>query len=276
MTYDPLVSPNWLAENLAQAVVLDATYFLPPDPERSRAEYLEAHIPGAQLFEIDEIASTTNGLPHMLPDAETFAGGMAHLGIDGSTPVVVYDRSANHFSAPRVWMTLRLYGISQVYVLNGGLQAWTEAGHAVANGEEEPRSVAPRNWTLDAASVIDGQSLRDEIERKGPVILDARSQDRFDGRAPEPRAGLQSGHMRGATCVPFTSLTQPGGSFATPAQLHDIFGDVPETTPIVSCGSGMTACVLALGLARIDRPAQLYDGSWSEWGQGHLGEILQA
>ncbi len=276
MMSDPLVTPDWLAEHLSQTVILDATYFLPPDPARSRAEYLDAHIPGARLFEIDEIASSQGDLPHMLPDPDTFAVAMVKLGISRDATVVVYDRSANHFSAPRVWMTLRLYGIERSYVLDGGLMAWTAAGLDVSGGKESWSPAMLETWTFDSARVLSGAELRDEIDNSGPAIFDARSQDRFDGHAAEPRPGLQSGHMRGASCIPFTSLTGPDGRFATPERLREIFGAAPATAPVLSCGSGMTACVLALGLARIGRPARLYDGSWAEWGQGQLGEILTA
>jgi thiosulfate/3-mercaptopyruvate sulfurtransferase len=271
---DPIVTADWLARNLSQTIVLDATYLMPADPVRCLADYRGAHIPGARFFAVDEIAASGVSLPHMLPDPETFGAAMARLGIAPGDRVVVYDRSKNHFSAPRVWLTLVLYGFDKVHVLDGGFDAWTRAGHAVAKGVEPWEPQVLQSWDLQSDRVIDGETLKAQIDATGPLILDARSQERFNGTAPEPRAGLKSGHMRGSTCVPFTSLTRSDGMFATRDELYDIFGDLGDTTPIVSCGSGMTACVLALGLARIGRASCLYDGSWAEWGKGELGEIL--
>lgn len=273
---DPLVTTDWLVANLEQVVVLDATYYLPPDPERSRADFATAHVPGARLFAIDEVADSHSDLPHMLPDETVFAAAMAELGIDGSRPVVVYDRSANHFSAPRVWFMLRLFGLQQSYVLDGGLPAWVEAGHATEAGDNAGPAVAAVAWTLDRSRVLSGTQMAQRVAAGDDVILDARARNRFDGQAPEPRPGLSSGHMPGAYCVPFVELTGADGRFASVAQLQDRFADFDRSEPIVTCGSGMTACVLALALERIGVRARLYDGSWAEWGQGQLGDILTA
>ncbi len=270
---DPLVTADWLAGHLADAVVLDATYFLPPDPERSRKEYLDAHIPGARLFEINKIADTDHPLPHMMPDPQTFAAAMADLGVDGHKPVVVYDRSPNHFSAPRVWFTLRSYGLEKTFVLDGGLQLWRAGGHPVVSGPEAATPLPRRDWTLAARRILTAADVMREADVRTP-ILDARSQDRFDGIAPEPRPGVASGNMPGSRCLPFTSLTDEAGRFCDPSTLRSHFGDLEGADPIVTCGSGMTACVLALGLARIGTPARLYDGSWAEWGTGTVGPIL--
>jgi thiosulfate/3-mercaptopyruvate sulfurtransferase len=272
---DPLVSAQWLSDHLDQVVVLDATYFLPPDPARSRAEHTAMRIPGAQLFAIDEIADTTSDLPHMLPTEAHFSKAIAALGIDGSCPVVVYDRSANHFSAPRVWFTLRLFGIGNAFVLDGGLNAWTAAGFATESGAAlAPQPVAPKAWGLDRTRVLSGLEVHAATAARDAPIFDARSQDRFDGAAPEPRAGLNSGHMPGSSCIPFPSFTTETGLFASPTTIRAIFGELSDAAPILSCGSGMTACVLALALERIGVSARLYDGSWADWGRGHLGAIL--
>lgn len=270
---DPLVSADWLAARLDDVVVLDATYYMPADPDRARADFAAARIPGARLFEIDAIADADSDLPHMLPDAETFAAAMAALGVDGSRPVVVYDRSATHFSAPRVWFTLRLHGLDEVYVLDGGLEAWRAAGHALASGAEEHAPVASRAWQIDGDRVLSGAEMGAHVARGEEPVIDARARDRFDGEAPEPRPGLQSGHMPGATCVPFTALTGADGHFLGREDLRALFTETGEGTTVVTCGSGMTACVLALGLHRLGRDAILYDGSWAEWGQGTLGPI---
>ncbi|MBE9639576.1 sulfurtransferase [Salipiger mangrovisoli] len=271
---DPLIDPAELAECLGETVILDATYYLPPDPERSRSDVAALRIPGAVLFEIDEIADTAAPLAHMMPDAERFAEAMGELGIDGSRPVVVYDRSALHFSAPRVWYTLTLFGAPDVRVLNGGLAAWQSGGYETASGPlPAPAPVARRSWSPDLSRVLGGAEMANVVARGGTHILDARPAGRFFGRDPEPRAGLTSGHMPGASSLPFTELTGPDGRFLDAPALREKIGDGPTAGTVVTCGSGMTACTLALGLARIGREATLYDGSWAEWGTGQLGPI---
>ncbi len=272
---DPLVSADWLDRNLDDVVVLDATYFMPADAERSLAEFAAEHIPGARLFKIDEIADATSDLPHMLPTAEIFGHAASKLGFGSKSQVVVYDRSANHFSAPRVWFTLKLFGIENVFVLDGGLAAWKAAGKPVETGTPRQEEAEPDSWSLDASRVLSGSQVQSEILAGNSDIIDARARDRFEGKAPEPRAGLVSGHMQGGTCVPFTELTNEDGSFASVDQLKQLFATVQGQNPVVTCGSGMTACVLALGLERIGVSARLYDGSWAEWGRGQLGEILK-
>ena len=270
---DPIVTVDWLANNLGDVVVLDASYVLMADPATIRSEFLAEHIPGARLFEIDQVADHSSDLPHMLPTEAHFATAMSEFGIDGSRPVVIYDRSANHFSAPRVWMTLKLFGVEACYVLNGGLQAWKVAGHAIESGDPAKASVAAKDWVLDRSRVLSGADMAECVKAGSETIIDARANNRFIGEAPEPRPGLTSGHMPGSSCVPFTGLTDADGNFLEPAALSELFKGLATANPIVSCGSGITACVLALGLERMGIKARLYDGSWTEWGQGNLGPI---
>jgi len=271
---DPLVSAARLSQRIKDFDIVDATYYMPADPARIRADFLAARIPGARLFEIDEIVDRSSDLPHMLPDAGTFGRAVAELGIDGSRPVVVYDRSVNHFSAPRVWLTLKLFGVENCYVLDGGFNAWVKAGCTVVSGDAGDRAAALRSWTMDKRRVLSGAKMAAAISTGDGPIFDARSAERFAGLAAEPRPGLRSGHMQGASCVPFTSLTGPDGLFVGLPILRELFGYPTDQQPIVSCGSGLTACVLALGLARLGLTARLYDGSWSEWGRGTLGDIV--
>lgn len=273
---DPIVSADWLVANLDQVVVLDASYVLMAEPETIRADFLVEHIPGARLFEIDKVSDPDAALPHMLPSEEHFSAAMAELGVDGSRPVVVYDRSANHFSAPRVWFALKLFGVPECYVLNGGLAAWKARGERVESGEPVAAPVAAKRWTLDRSRVVSGAQMSDFVSSGSETILDARAHNRFVGEAPEPRPGLISGHMPGSVCVPFAGLTDAEGNFQSVDSLREHFSTIDSADPIVSCGSGITACVLALGLERIGVKARLYDGSWSEWGQGKLGSITTA
>lgn len=269
---DPLISAADLAARLEDVQILDATYFMPAEPDRARAEFAAGHLPGARLFEIDEIADHTSPLPHMMPDAQAFGAAMAALGIDGTREVVVYDRSETHFSAPRVWFTLRLFGLT-ARVLDGGYAAWVAGGHPVETGPGATTTAEPRDWQAKPGRVLAARDVSDTAQT-GASILDARSRDRFAGTAPEPRPGLSSGHMPLSACVPFTDLTGPNGRFATPDRLRALFGSEVGDDPVVTCGSGMTACVLALGLARLGVDARLYDGSWADWGTGAHGPIL--
>ncbi|TPE48580.1 sulfurtransferase [Maribrevibacterium harenarium] len=274
---DPMVSVAWLAEHLDQVDVLDASYLFPADSEQVQADFLKEHIATARLFEIDVVCDQNSDLPHMLPNESVFAEAMAAQGIEGNRPVVVYDRSVNHFSAPRVWYTLRAFGLKDCYVLDGGLRAWIQAGNPLESGEPKYAPVSTRSWRFDPSGVISGEALAQRLKQGAEVILDARALNRFNGEVAEPRPGLQAGHMPNARCIPFNTLTDEAGYFLSPERLEALFNMVnKEISPIVTCGSGMTACVLALGLARIGVTARLYDGSWVEWGQGKLGEIHTA
>lgn len=266
-----LVSAQWLAGHLddADVVVVDAR--LPPvgtnpkpDP---RALYLAEHIPGAVFFDIDAISDQATDLPHMLPDAETFARMMGRLGIDEKKRIVVYDGDSL-FSAPRVWWTFRTFGVADVRILDGGLKAWKAEGHSTEAGES-PRPLAVFMPSFDGGAVRNFDQTLEALNRRSAQVLDARSAERFNGLAPEPRPGLRGGHMPGSINVPFTELIENGRLKATTA-LRDVFADkgVDLSHPIItSCGSGVTAAVLALGLEMIGATSvSIYDGSWSEWG----------
>jgi thiosulfate/3-mercaptopyruvate sulfurtransferase len=268
---DPLVSPAWLAERIdaPDLRVIDATWFMPSDPRNARELYAERRIPGAVFFDIDEIADTDTDLPHMLPSPEMFASRMKKLGVGDGARVVVYD---NHglMSAARVWWTFRVFGHEDVAVLDGGFPAWERADYAIETGE--PRQRMERHFTARVRSdlVRNLADVQHAIEGGRAPILDARNAPRFRGEAPEPRAGLRSGHMPGAINVPFQSLLEADGTMKSSAELKQVFDTVglaAGAAPICSCGSGITAAVIALALARIGRwDAAVYDGSWAEWG----------
>jgi thiosulfate/3-mercaptopyruvate sulfurtransferase len=267
----PLVAPSWLASRLQdpRTVVLDAT--LPPvgvtPPVDTRSRYLDRHIPGAIFFDIEELSDHATTLPHMLPTPEAFSGSMSALGIGDNMTIVVYEQEGV-FSAPRAWWMLRTFGVQHVYVLDGGLRAWTEAGLATESGPVH-RAPATFHAKLDRGAVKDLTQLKDSIA-KHHQILDARSAGRFNGTAPEPRPGLSSGHMPGATSVPFTELVEDG-RLRSAEKLQELFAakDVDLQQPITTtCGSGVTAAVIALGLEVAGaQHVGLYDGSWTEYAQ---------
>jgi thiosulfate/3-mercaptopyruvate sulfurtransferase len=267
---DPLVSGGWLAEHLTDpsVQVVDATWYMPAEGKEGRHVYEAAHIPGAVFFDIDAIADTTTGLPHMLPSPEAFAEAAGALGLRRDATVVVYD-AQGIFSAPRVWWTLRVMGFPMVFVLDGGLPKWREDGHPVTDGPGAPAPVAlPADFHGEL--VADLKAVSQHLQARDAQIIDARSGPRFRGEQPEPRAGLRGGHMPGACNTPFGQVIAADGTLKPATELKAVFeqAGVDLSRPIVtSCGSGLTASVLALALARLGREdVAVYDGSWTEWG----------
>lgn len=240
----------------------------------TRARYLEEHIPGAVFFDIEELSDHATALPHMLPGEEEFSRSMSGLGVGDGMTVVVYEQEGV-FSAARAWWMLRTFGAAHVYVLDGGLKAWVDAGFATESGavRRAPTSFHAR---LDREAVVDLAQLRDRVGRREQV-LDARSAGRFSGAAPEPRAGLSSGHMPGATSVPFVELVE-GGRLKSAEALREYFAakKVDLSQPITTtCGSGVTAAVISLGLEVVGaKDVALYDGSWAEYAQ-QAGSVIE-
>jgi thiosulfate/3-mercaptopyruvate sulfurtransferase len=270
-------SKSWLTEtdelaaelDAPDIVIIDASWHMPGEGKDARAEYLEEHIPGAIFFDIDEIADTKSKLPHMLPPPEKFSSRMRSMGIGDGSRIVVYD-SAGLYSAARVWWMFRVMGVEDVTVLNGGLPKWRREGLPLEGGEPRLRSTRHFTSRRNADLVRDVFDMKALIKDRSAEIVDARSAERFAGRAQEPRPGLRSGHIPGARNLPFGRLLRQDGTLKSPAQIEALFtqAGVDLSKPVVaSCGSGITAGVLALALAEIGhRRTAVYDGSWSEWG----------
>jgi thiosulfate/3-mercaptopyruvate sulfurtransferase len=269
-----LVSTEWLAAQLERpgprVRVVDGSWHMPNLARDPRREFEEAHIPGAVFFDIDAIADRSTSLPHMLPSPVQFGRQVGELGISNRDLVVVYD-VRGVVSAARVWWTFRTMGHDRVAVLDGGLRKWRAEGRPVETG---PARVAPARYRarIRRALVRDLDQMRRNLDSRAEQTLDARSRGRFAATEPEPRAGLRGGHIPGSLNLPYDELYRPDGTFRPPEELRTAFataGVDPARPVATTCGSGITASVLALGLYLIGhRKVAVYDGSWTEWA-GH-------
>jgi len=268
---EALVSTEWLARHLEapDVRVVDGSFTLPGVKPTARELYAAAHIPGAVFFDIDDIADERNPLPHMLPGPEKFAQRMRKLGLGDGHKIVVYDH-AGLISAGRPWWMFRIFGHTDVAILDGGLPKWRAEGRPVTDDVPSPRE---RHFTarLNTLLVRDKAQLLDNLKSEREQVLDARSRERFAGTAPEPRPGLRAGHIPGSLNLPYDRLIDPKSRTLLPAeQLAARFAaaGLRSGKPVVtSCGSGVTACALAFGLHLLGRhDVAVYDGSWSEWG----------
>jgi thiosulfate/3-mercaptopyruvate sulfurtransferase len=264
----PLVSTAWLADALdaPDLVVFDATKYLPNEGKDGAALFAERHIPGARFFDIDIVADPETSLPHMVPTPGRFERLIAALGVSNASRIVFYDQKGIASSA-RGWWMMGLFGHDQAAVLDGGLPKWLAEERPVESGAPVVRSPGHFVATYRATRV---RGIGDMMEPDpGRIVLDARPAGRFTGAMPEPRPGLPSGHMPGSRSIPSTSLLNLDGTMLPPEQLRSIFGahGADGSKPVVtSCGTGVTATILTLGLVRAGLPiGAVYDGSWTEW-----------
>jgi len=261
-----IVSTDWLAQNLSSVRPVDVSWYMPADKRNSKAEYEAGHIPGAVFYDLDALSDSTSGLPHTLTAPEVFARDIGALGIGDNDMVIAYD-GAGLFSSARLWWMLRAMGHDKVAVLDGGLPKWKAESRPLEKG------AMAANSSHFTAKPVAGQ-VRDFSYVKAALghtqILDARSPSRFTAEEKEPRPSVRSGHMPGAVNVHYRTLLNDDSTLKKDADLRKLFAEkgVDLRAPIVtSCGSGVTASILMLGLAQLGAPqTSLYDGSWTEWG----------
>ncbi|WP_226554377.1 3-mercaptopyruvate sulfurtransferase [Celeribacter naphthalenivorans] len=276
-----LISPQDLIARLGDPdlILLDASWYMPADPRDPEADFETAHLPGAKRFDFDsKIKDHGSDLPHMMPTPEAFEAAARALGISATSQIVIYD-GAGIFAAPRAWWMFKAMGHDAVSVLNGGFPAWTAAGGPIETGPET--AAAPGDFTArpaaerlasaeDVLEVVNGQA------DQPTAIVDARGAPRFEGSQPEPRPGLRSGHMPGARNIPFDQVLSDG-QYRDAEDIRRIWAaaGLPDQGRIIaSCGSGVTASVLALAAESAGLPVvTVYDGSWSEWGQDSRPEL---
>ncbi|MEP3436457.1 MAG: 3-mercaptopyruvate sulfurtransferase [Hoeflea sp.] len=265
-----VVSFDWLRDRIGQPglKIVDASWYLPNQNRDAAQDYAMSRIPGAVFFDQDEIVDTASGLPHTIAGPEQFSRAVGKLGLTGTDTIVVYD-GPGMFTAPRVWWLLRLFGASNVFVLDGGFDSWKDRGLPTETGTPETPEAAVFNATRDGNAVTGFDAMRSIVDSKSSQIADARGPGRFEGTEPEPRAGMRSGHMPGARNIPFQALSE-GGKLKPVNELREILesSGLDLNRPVVTtCGSGVTAAVITLALQSIGhRDNTLYDGSWSEWG----------
>jgi thiosulfate/3-mercaptopyruvate sulfurtransferase len=263
----PIVTVQWLFENLSQPdlVILDAS----PKENKSglKAPFVDVQIPAARFFDLEnEFSRTDTDVPNMLPSPENFQSAARKLGINRSSLIVVYD-NLGVYTSPRVWWMFKTMGHEQVFVLDGGLPAWVQAGYKTEALERGKYSEGDFKALYKPALVRDVNSVAENLQTKESVVIDARAENRFRGLADEPRVGLRAGHIPGSVNIPFQNVLE-NGHFKSPNALREIFGELPSDKNIVfSCGSGITACILMVAAEMtLENNKSIYDGSWSEWG----------
>ncbi len=268
---DALADTAWVAAHLddAQVRIVDGSWHLPPTGRNGHDEYRQAHIPGAGFFDIDAISDPESSLPHMMPSAEAFAAAVSDLGIANDHRVIVYD-SEGLFSAPRVWWMFRAFGHDNVAVMTGGFRAWQNEGRPVSDGIPAPQ-VAAFKAQLNANMVRSKAQISANLDSGDELVLDARAANRFAGTEPEFRPGVRPGHIPGSGNLPYSEIVDAeAGAFVSSNDLRNAFDaqGATGTYPVATtCGSGITACILGLGLHLIGRDNwAVYDGSWTEWG----------
>lgn len=261
--------------------LVDATFVLPGSAEDPRRNYSESRIGHAVFFDLDGVCDKKTALPHMLPEKDSFAQSLSQMGIGNDDVIVIYGQYGMVMGPARLWWMLRVFGHDRVCVLDGGLPAWKDAGYALETAP--PATPSPAVFTVqdERKDLVVSLPCVQSISETGECpILDARPKERFDGQSPEPRAGMRSGHIPGSVNVPCSGLVDPGtgklkGKDDLKSVLQSCGADISPPSVIATCGSGITACMIALALFHLGcKTCRVYDGSWSEWGHENSPTIV--
>ncbi len=260
--------------------ILDATYALPGSSNTPFQAFLTRHIEGAQFFDIDVVADQDAALPHTLPSAEYFAACASALGISNNDHVVIYDQSGAYMASSRAWWMFRTFGHRNVYVLEGGLYSWIARGFRTVEGAPETPEPTKFQSSLRPELVVTRNDLMENLQSKTITVVDARPEERFHGIAPEPRPGMRAGHIPSAYNLPYADVLDGRSHFFKVGEAlektFETHGLSKEKRLAISCGSGVTACTVALALFKArGQEAAIYDGSWAEWGDELSGTPVE-
>ena len=267
-----LVETDWLEKNLSHVKIIDCTWHMPQTKRNGFNEYKIQHIPGAIFFDLDLNSKKNTKLPHMLIDLMSWKKIVSKMGIKKSDEIIIYDNS-DVVSACRCWFNFIYFGHDPklVHVLNGGFKKWIFEKRKVTNNL--PDIEISNYQCLEKKELVKNKDLVDQnVETQKFKVIDARSKERFEGKAPEPREGLRSGNIKNSFCVPFNECLNKNKTFKNKEDLQNIFKtclkNINEKNIVFSCGSGITACVLALAYSLINDKylPTIYDGSWAEYG----------
>lgn len=272
-----LVSTSWLVDHLndPNVKIIDGSWHLPTSGRDGYKEYLDMHIPGAVYFDIDKISDSSSALPHMMPSAEVFSSKVREMGVSNSHKIIIYD-SQGIFSAPRVWWMFRAFGHKNVSVMTGGFKSWMNENKPI---EDHLPKISEGDFLgkLNADVIRSLSDIKNNIVSNKELVIDARATNRFNGSELEFRSGVRSGHIPKSINLPYDKVINNDGTYISNKELVDVFnklGANEEQSVITTCGSGITACILGLGLHLIGRNNwTVYDGSWTEWGSNKDVEI---
>ena len=267
-----LVDTDWLQKNISKVKVIDCSWHMPAENRNPEEEFKKEHIPNSIFFDLDKNSKNDTDLPHMLPTSNEWNKIVSNLGISKEDHIIIYDNS-NVMSSCRCWYNFIYFGHDPklVSVLDGGFRKWKKESKTTSN--EIIKFSKTEYMGKELTSLVkDKVEINNNISKKDFVVIDARSKERFEGKVPDPRKNVRSGSIPNSICLPFVKVINEDYSFKNVAQLKSLFENTlekPTDKPIFSCGSGVTACVLALAYSLVNANylPVIYDGSWAEYGK---------